>query len=317
MLDVRRLRVLREVAVHGSIAGAARALSFTPSAVSQQLSKLERESGVALVERGPRSIRLTEAGVALVGHANVILDGLAAAEADMRLRAEQDGRSLRIGSFPTAGAMLLPEALAAFSRRHPDTQVTVHGLDPLVCLERLVGRGLNLAVVYEYDFVPLPRDERLALDLLLEEPMAVVLARRHPLASSRSVPLSELSSETWIKPTPTSSCHEFTARACRAAGFEPAIGFEFDDYQTMQTLVATGAGVAFAPSWTLSSINPGVVIRPLAFRPPARRLYVARRTEPLDARLATLTAALHDSAAALAEPTSAARSSGGLGDALA
>jgi DNA-binding transcriptional LysR family regulator len=296
MLDVRRMKVLREVALRGSIAGAAEALRFTPSAVSQQLAKLEREAGVALLERGPRSVRLTEAGRRLVEHADVILERLAEAEADIRELAGVQP-ALRVGAITTAAVSILPDALTRFAAAHPEAQVTVSESDPRVSLARLRDRELDLAVVFEYDFVPLPEIEGLELEVLAEEPLRIVLPVGHPVARQRAVRLLDLAEETWIKSTPRSSCSPFTERACRAAGFEPRVPFEFDDYQAMQNLVAAGVGVAFAPDMGLTALNPGVVARPIAFAGPKRRVLAAYREgegsgRPLAAMVEALRAAL-------------------------
>jgi DNA-binding transcriptional LysR family regulator len=275
MLDVRRLRVLREVALRGSIAAAADSLRFTSSAVSQQLAKLELEAGVPLLERGPRSVRLTPAGWRLVEHAEVILEQLAEAEAELR---ELDGSppTLRVGANTTAAVSIVPQALGHFAAARPEIDVTVTEADPLVSLARLRVRELDLAIVFEYDHVPLPSDPRIQLELLLEESMRIVLPAGHPVARQRAVRLLDLADETWIKSTTRSSCNPFTERACRAAGFEPRIRFEFDDYTAMQNLVASGAGVAFAPDLGLSRLNPGVAVRPIAFGP-KRRVHAAYR----------------------------------------
>jgi DNA-binding transcriptional LysR family regulator len=275
MLDVRRLRVLREVALRGSIARAAESLRFTPSAVSQQLAKLEAEAGVPLLERGPRSVRLTPAGWRLVEHAEAILERLAEAEAELR---ELDGAppALSIGANTTAAVSIVPDALLRFAAVRPDVEVTVTEADPLVSLARVRVRELDLGLVFEYDHVPLPSDPRVELELLLEEPLRIVLPADHPVARQRVVRLPDLAGETWIRSTTRSSCNPFTERACRAAGFEPRIRFEFDDYAAMQSLVASGAGVAFAPDLGLSSPNPGVAVRPIAFGP-RRRVHAAFR----------------------------------------
>jgi DNA-binding transcriptional LysR family regulator len=280
MLDVRRLRVLREVALRGSIAAAAESLRFTPSAVSQQLAKLELEAGVPLLERGPRSVQLTPAGWRLVEHAEVILERLAQAEAEVR---ELDGAppALRIGANTTAAVSIVPDALVRFTAERPDIEVTVTEADPLVSLARVRVRELDLGIVFEYDHVPLPSDARVELEQLLEEPLRIVLPSAHPAARKRVVRLGDLADETWIKSTNRSSCNPFTERACRAAGFEPRIRFEFDDYAAMQSLVASGAGVALAPDLGLTRVNPGVAVRPLAFGP-KRRVYAAYRAGERD-----------------------------------
>jgi DNA-binding transcriptional LysR family regulator len=155
--------------------------------------------------------------------------------------------------------------------------------DPLVSLARVRVRELDLGIVFEYDHVPLPSDPRLELELLLEEPLRVVLPAAHPVARQRAVRLLDLADDTWIRSTTRSSCSPFTERACRAAGFEPRVRFEFDDYTAMQNLVASGAGVAFAPDLGLSRLNPGVAVRPIAFGP-KRRVHAAYRAGERDAR---------------------------------
>ncbi len=293
MLDVRRLRVLREVALRGSIAAAAESLRFTPSAVSQQVAKLEAEAGVPLVERGPRSIRLTPAGWRLVEHAEVILEQLAEAEADLRELGGSPPR-LRIGANTTAAAGIVPDALVRFGALEPGIEVTVTEADPLVTLARVRVRELDLAIVFEYDHVPLPVDPRVELELLLEEPLRIVLPAAHPAAGRRVVRLLDLAEDTWIRSTSRSSCNPFTERACRAAGFEPRVRFEFDDYTAMQNLVASGAGVAFAPDLGLSRLNPGVAVRPIAFGPKRRVLAAHRAGELGSAGLPAMLAALRE-----------------------
>jgi DNA-binding transcriptional LysR family regulator len=297
MLDVRRLRVLREVALRGSIAGAAEALRFTPSAVSQQVAKLEREAGVALVERGPRSISLTPAGWRLVEHAEAILDRLARAEIELRALAGEPP-ALRLGAITTAAVGIVPDALVRFGAVRPDIEVTVAEADPLASLARLPTREIDLAIVFEYDFVPLPADPRVVYEVLLEEPLRVVLPASHPLAQRRAVRLADLAEETWIRSTPRSSCHPFTERACRAAGFEPRIRFEFDDYAAMQNLVASGAGVALAPDLGLTRLSPGVAARPIAFGPKRRVLAAYRDGEGGLFGIPDMLAALRESVAA-------------------
>ena len=275
MLDVRRLRVLHEVALRGSIAGAAEALRFTPSAVSQQVAKLEREAGVPLVVRGPRSISLTPAGWRLVDHAEAILDRLARAELELRSLAGEPP-ALRLGAITTAAVSIVPDALVRFGAARPDVEVTVTEADPLASLAGLPTRELDLAIVFEYDYVPLPSDARVVFEVLLEEPLRLVLPASHPLAKRRAVRLADLADETWIHSTSRSACRPFTERACRAAGFEPRIRFEFDDYAAMQNLVASGAGVALAPDLGLTRLSPGVAARPIAFGP-KRRILAAYR----------------------------------------
>jgi len=187
MLDVRRMRVLSAVAEHGSIAAAAQALAFTPSAVSQQIATLEREAGVALVERGPRSVRLTEAGRALVAHTDGIVASLAAAEAEIQAIAGLRGGMLRLASFPTAYATIMPQAIAEFRRRHPAVELSLTEADPLASLARIKSGELDLALMYEYDYVPFPEDDSVEQTYLLDDPIRVVLPKGHRAARRRAV----------------------------------------------------------------------------------------------------------------------------------
>jgi DNA-binding transcriptional LysR family regulator len=297
MLDVRRLRLLCEVDRRGSIAAAAQALAFTPSAVSQQLAKLEREVGVQLLDRGPRSVALTEAGRALVARADEILARVAEAEGELRTLAHASGSAtLRLGSFPTAAATIALPAVALLRRDRPQVEVTVTESDPLISLGRLKAGELDAALLFEYDFVPLPGDDAVEFEEVYEEPLLVVLPKGHAAARRRSVALVELADEAWIHSTPRSSCHPFTRRACRAAGFEPRIAFHFDDYQAMQTLVAGGAGVALAPEMALATPHPGVEARPIAFRGPRRRIYSAHLPATATPLVRELVAALREAA---------------------
>jgi len=277
MLDVRRMRVLREVAHHGSITAAAHALSFTPSAVSQQIATLEREAGVALVERGPRSIRLTEAGRTLVAHTDEILARLQTAEADVQAIAGLRGGTLRVASFPTAFATIMPGAISEFRRRHPGVELTLTESDPGSSFARLKTGELDLALVYEYDFVPLAVDDALELVHLMDDPVNVLLPRAHPAARRSAVRLIDLADESWITSTPRASCHAFVRRACNAAGFEPELRMQSDDHGTWQGLVAAGIAVALVSELSLPILHPAVVVRPVAPRPLGRRIYAAHR----------------------------------------
>src|SRR3954464_13668642 len=130
MLDVKRLRVLREVATQGSFSAAADALSYTQSAVSQQIAALEREAGTTLVERGARGVRLTQAGRALVVHTDAILARLNAAERELEAIAGLHGGHLRLVSFPSAAASIMPVAIAEFRRRHPAVELSLEPREP-------------------------------------------------------------------------------------------------------------------------------------------------------------------------------------------
>lgn len=277
MLDVRRMRVLREVANRGSIAAAAQSLSFSPSAVSQQIATLEREAGVALVERGPRSVRLTEAGHALVAHTESVLAQLQTAEADIQAIAGVRRGKLRVSSFPTAYATLMPGAIREFRRRHPDVELSLTETDPMSGLSGLKAGELDIALVYEYDFVPLAVDDAIELVHLLDDPINALLPRSHPAAAKAAVRLTDLAKDAWVTSTPKSACHSFVRRACKAAGFEPAVSMESDDHGVWLGLVAAGVGVALASELSITSPGARVAIRPVRPKTLRRGIFAAHR----------------------------------------
>ncbi|HYX89711.1 MAG TPA: LysR family transcriptional regulator [Gaiellaceae bacterium] len=272
MLDVRRLRTFREVALHGTIRGASQALSFTPSAVSQQVSALERELGVELLERTGRSVHLTAAGRALVERADAILAGLAETEAEVRSIAGASPRAVRIASFASASATIVADAL-----RGGDLDVHILDADPRLGLARLRAGEVDVAILWEYDFVPLRRPAAIELERLLDDPIDVVLPRKHAAAAAQRIDLADLADEAWINSTPLSSCHPFLARACNAAGFEPRIAAETLDHRALHHLVASGVGLALVPRLSQLDLPPSLVAQPIAPNPPKRRIHAAFR----------------------------------------
>jgi DNA-binding transcriptional LysR family regulator len=293
MLDVKRLRVLREVAARGSFSAAAEALAYTQSAVSQQIAALEREAHTKLVERSARGVRLTEAGRALVRHADVILARLADAEAELEAIAGLRGGRLRLVSFPTAGATLMPRAIATFRERHPGVELTLEPGEPDEALAALRAGACDVALTIEAPFRPAEEDgvERLHL---LDDPMYVVLPAAHPLADRPRIRLEELAGEPWIGGS-SGGCPDtvILLRACNAAGFDPRIVFHSDDYLAIQGFVAAGVGVSLIPDLALLAVRDDVAIRSLATRPPTRSIQAATmrdgyRSPAVDAMLAIL-----------------------------
>jgi len=281
MLNVNRLNVLKEVAYRGSFSAAAEALSYTQSAVSQQIATLEAETGMALLERHPRGVSLTAAGQTLVGHAEGILARLEAAEASLSAIAGLHGGRLRVASFSTAGATLMPLAIASFRAAHPQVALSLAEGEPEEVVPRLRGGELDLALLYEF-----AGESSLAEDLtrtqLLEDPMYLALPRTHPLAGKRSVRIGDLAGEAWVQTSASSPCARHVVRRCHAAGFEPNVAFESDDYQTVQGLVAAGVGVALIPELALSVVREDIVTRALSPSPPVRQVIAAA---PAGARL--------------------------------
>src|SRR5256714_11084879 len=274
MLSVARLRLLKEVAYRGSFSAAAEALSYTQSAVSQQIAALEAETGMPLLERHPRGVTLTAAGHTLVGHAEGILARLDAAEAALSSIAGLRGGRLRMASFPTAGATLMPMAIAEFRAAYPDVELTLSEGEPEEIVPRLRAGELDLALLFEFtgpSLLPrsMPRVE------LLSDPMHLALPREHPLAARGRIRLQDLRDEAWVQTSHSSPCARHVVRSCHAAGFEPSVSFESDDYQTVQGLVAAGVGVALIPELALSVVREDIVIRALSPSPPLRQVIAA------------------------------------------
>jgi DNA-binding transcriptional LysR family regulator len=274
MLNVARLKVLREVAYRGSLSRAADALSYTQSAISQQIAALEAEAGMTLLERHPRGVSLTAAGQTLVGHAEGILARLDTAEAALLAIAGLRGGRLRMASFPTAGSTLMPVAIASFRAAHPDVELTLAEGEPEEIVPRLRAGELDLALLFEFAGET-PLREGMTRVELLQDPMYLALPRDHRLAGRARLRLADLREEAWVQTSRSSPCARHVVRSCHAAGFEPNVSFESDDYQTVQGLVAAGVGVALIPELALSVERDDVTIRALSPSPPVRQVIAA------------------------------------------
>jgi DNA-binding transcriptional LysR family regulator len=281
MLNVARLKVLDEVARRGSFSAAADALDYTQSAISQQIATLESEAGMTLLQRHPRGVSLTAAGQTLVGHAEGILARLESAEAALGAIAGLRGGRLRIASFPTAGATLMPLAIATFRARHPDVELTLAEGEPEQIAPRLRAGELDLALLFE--FGDSAGTDELRRVELLEDPLYLALPREHKLTTKRKLRLEDLRGEAWVQTSSSSPCARQVVRSCHTAGFEPNVAFESDDYQTVQGLVAAGVGVALIPELALNPVvRADIAIRALSPHPPVRQVVAAT---PAGARL--------------------------------
>jgi DNA-binding transcriptional LysR family regulator len=278
MLNLGRLQILCEVVNRGSFSAAADALSYTQSAVSQSIARLEVETGTALVVRDRRGARPTAAGATLVGHAETIFAQVEAAEADLAAVLGIRSGRLRVASFPSAGATLMPLAVARFRREHPAIALTLAEGEPEQIAPRLRAGEFDLALLFEFPGVQ-PRRDRPSAGLrsvpLLEDPMHVALPADHPLVAKPSLSLADLRDQQWVQTSASSPCARHVVHSCLAAGFEPDVTFESDDYDTVQGLVAAGVGVALVPRLALTRVNAGIVVRPLAPRSPTRKVTAA------------------------------------------
>jgi DNA-binding transcriptional LysR family regulator len=289
MLNVNRLRILIEVANRGSFSAAADALSYTQSAVSQQVAALEAETGVTLLERLPRGVRLTPAGEVLLKYAEGIVARLHAAEAEMAAIAGLRGGQLRMASFPTAGATLMPLAIAIFRAQHPEVELTLAEGEPEEMAPRLSAGEFDIALLFEFEDTSASLGPELGRLPLFEDPMFLALPADHPLSRRRTLKLEDLRAEAWVQTSASSPCARHVVRSCHAAGFEPIVSFESDDYQTVQGLVAAGVGVALIPKLALSGARDDIAIRALSPHSPVREVIAAT---PEGTRLTAAAAAM-------------------------
>src|SRR2546421_6604695 len=303
MLDVKRLKVLREVARTGSFSAAAEELGYTQPAISQQISALEREAGTRLLQRGARGVTLTDAGRSLVDHSDAILARLAAAEEELEAIAGLRGGRLRLASFPTAGATLVPLAIAMFSDRHPDVELSLIEAEPEDALPRLRAGDLDVALTFEYSSLPgsayEPLNAEVELVHLLDDPMYVALPLDHQFAHRRTIRLEQLAEESWSQADCAGLCGRMHVAACEAAGFEPRVGFQSDDYNVVQGLVAAGVAISLIPELALSNLRDDVAIVSLGKRAPVRHVAAATlpsasRSPATDAMLGILVEAARD-----------------------
>ena len=244
MLDVHRLRLLRELAQRGTLAAVAHALGYSPSAVSQQLSQLEREAGTQLLQRAGRRVRLTPAADVLVRHAGAVLAQLEEAEADLADLAAGAAGTLRVAMFQSAGHTLLAPVLANLAETAPALELTVHILEPETALPRLLAYELDLVLTEEYPGQPLPRHRDLHRSHLTRD--AIRLAT-HPSTAKASQGLDGLAATPWVLEPPGTTARTWAEATCRAAGFEPRVQFESTDLALHRRLVEHGLGTAFLP----------------------------------------------------------------------
>ncbi len=275
MLNTTRLRILREVAERGTIAAAAEALFLTPPAVSHQLAVLEREVGVPLLDRTPRSVRLNEAGRRLVERAEVILAECEAAVADAQATAASVNGTVRLSVFQTAAQSVALPALVALRGAHPGLTVLTSDLEPARAVSALKAGELDIALSSEWDFVPVPADPGIDRVDLLAEPVVALLPTGHPLAGG-PVRLRDLLAENWCVAHETASSRQAVTRFAQAEGFEPRVVFESNYFRAIGSAVEAGLGVGIAPRMTdLRGLDLAIV--PLEEPRLERRVYAAVR----------------------------------------
>ena len=301
MLNVTRLRMLREVAARGTIAAAAEALFMTPSAVSQQMSVLEREAGTPLLERSGRGVRLTDAGLKLVANTERILAEIERAEADLAASSRGVVGRVRVSAFPTAARALLVPALPGLRDRYPNLRVSMVDLEPEESLPALKAGELDVVVTYEWGVLPQLIDAGIQREELFTEPVYLALPAAHPLADSGAIMLAQLADEEWIVGRDSTSMLDLVVAATRREGYEPRTDFHSMDFQVILAAVGAGLGVALVPPLALIGAYPDVEITRIADLELDRTIWASiRRGSSENPGISAVLGALREQASSIA-----------------
>jgi DNA-binding transcriptional LysR family regulator len=280
MFDARLLSVFREVATRGSFSDAATALSFTQPAISQQIARLERQLETRLLVRDARGVTLTPAGEVLLRHAETVLAQLRVAEVEVQAVNGVERPRLRVGAFPSAAASIMPPALAELRTAHPEADVAMRVIED-DALDALRRGELDIAMVLDSELMPLELPAGIEAVHVLDDPLLIALPYSHRLAARSAISLADLRDDEWMVCGVGGTCIDSNVvlRACDAAGFEPRITFETEDYSAIMGMVASGMGVALIPSLALVSAREDIAIRPLRDARPVRRVRAAVAVE--------------------------------------
>jgi len=273
MIDLGRLRALDAIAKHGTVMAAGSALRCTPSAISQQLSKLERETKTTLVEKDGRRLRLTDAGRILADHATRVLAAVDEAESALAAHRDTVSGRVNIASFATACRALMPYALRQLAREYPQLATGLLECNPREALDAMVRGHADLAFIDDWPEVSIDLPAGLSRVELGVDVADLLVPADHRLATATSVMRSQILHERWISALPGAICHEWLLRVL--PGVEPDL--VVGEFETQITLVAAGLGVAMVPRLARPALPAGV--RAVAVRPqPTRRVIVAWRT---------------------------------------
>jgi DNA-binding transcriptional LysR family regulator len=281
MLDLRRLRLLRELHERGTIAAVADALQFTPSAVSQQLGILEREAGVPLLERAGRGVRLTDAALVLVDHTEALLERARRAEADLAAASGTVAGRARIAGFQSVMLNLALPALGTLARETPRLRCELVEAEPEDAIPQLALGDLDFVLADEWQNQPRRLPSGIDRHDLLRDVVRVALPARHPVARRHTdeVPLAELAGERWATGHPQMGWEDMTERTCRErGGFAPDIRHRANDANVSLALVARGLAVALLPDLPLLDRRRDVAIRSIAGGPIERAIFAATRS---------------------------------------
>lgn len=275
MLDVHRLRLLREVQRRGTLSAVARALSYTPSAISQQLAQLEAETGVALLERVGRGVRLTPQGEVLVAHTDAVMERLELAEAELAAAQNEAVGRLRVATFGSVLLELVPAALTSLAGEHPRLQVVVTQMEPEPAVTGLLAHDFDIVMGEEYPSLPPARVAEVDEEDLLHDEIHLVVPTTGPLAGL-GAQVQDYIHAPWVLDPPSIASGQWERAVCRSAGFEPDVRFTTPDPLMHLHLVETGHAVGLVPHLATAGRHHDVRLLPLPDRP-ARRLFSAVR----------------------------------------
>lgn len=276
-IDLRRLRVLRLLDEHGTVSAAATALHLTPSAVSQQIAGLARETGVQLLEKRGRGVRLTPRARRLLEHAAVIEEQLQAARADLASWDAGDTGHVGVASLSTGITAIVAPALKSLRHSHPRLTVNVTESEPPQLFTALDLGDVDIAVTVHHTPGPAITDPRYHRVDLLVDPLDAVLPQDHPRADARGVRLTDLADQPWVSGYSGGSCARLTEAVCASAGFTPDVRHHVGDWVALAALVASGAGVALVPRVAQPLAVDGLAVVPVLGAPAARHFYAAVR----------------------------------------
>jgi DNA-binding transcriptional LysR family regulator len=280
MLDLRRLRLLRELHARGTIAAVADALQYTPSAVSQQLAVLEREAGRPLLQRAGRGVRLTDDALTLVGHAEALLDRAERAEADLAAGAGRIAGRARIASFQSMALRLAVPAMQHLTVAAPELRCELVESEPEQSLPALALGDIDLVLADEWQHQPRARTPDVEREDLCRDPVAVVLPHDHPAALHHpdAIPLTALADAVWVTGHPDAGWDALTVRICRELGdFDPDIRHRMNDSVVSLALVAAGQAVMLMPRLVGIADHPGIAVRAIAEGSVDRMIFMATR----------------------------------------
>jgi DNA-binding transcriptional LysR family regulator len=278
MLDPHRLEVLREFAAQGTIARAAAALAFTPSAVSQQLAALQREAGVELLRKVGRRLELTDAGRMLVARADDLLAHVEQVEAELAAFSGQLRGTVRVAAFQTAAEAIVLPAIDRLAEIHPELRVELRELEAEASLPLLTGGSVEVAIAEEYEHAPRPRLPQLHREYLAPDEILLALPRGHSaLRTGGPVSLAALHDEPWATVRAGTAYADMCERVCRTVGgFEPDIRHRANDMRLLLDLVARGC-TALLPALGRPESDGRVGVRRIAEGPMSRAIFVAVR----------------------------------------